>query len=61
MKKPTDDQTEDKAAKRLNQFLEAREPSDDCGETPEEPADDKNHPPKPPEPNENTRTKKRGN
>lgn len=65
MKNSKDDQSEDKASKRLEQFREAREPT-------EEPCEDKDvesspkkltkkvkNSPKPPESNENPRRKKR--
>lgn len=68
MKKPNDNQSEDKAARRLQQFREARESVDDeCDKTEEglentinEESENKVRPPKPLKSDENPRTTEHG-
>lgn len=65
MKNPKDDQSEDKASKRLEQFREAREPTDYPGEerdlesNPKKPPKKIKSSPKPLESHGNSRRKKR--
>lgn len=60
MRKPNDKNSEDKAARRLEQFMEAREPTDEtCEDRSVKPKKEKKTSPKPLDSDEKPKRKKR--